>query len=312
MTESDQTNPNYPSQDDTINLRELFSLLWGGRKLIIIITSVFTLCSLVYALSLTNYYKSVSVLNLANAPNEMAALSRYSGLASMAGISLPSGGAEQQGTIILNTIVSRVFLKHLLSFEDILPSIMAVKSYDSESKKLVFNSNIYDAANKQWLQAKPSYIETYDVYRGLVEVIYDWSVGIISVTVEHKSPIFAKEFLDLIIRETDALIRQKDLQQSSDAIEYLVSELSKTSLIDMKNSINQMVRSQLETQMMAQISTDYVLKIIEPPFIPEKKSKPNRSFFVVLGTILGLVLGIVLILTRHYYVLNATEQASRP
>jgi capsule polysaccharide export protein KpsE/RkpR len=249
---------------------------------------------------------------LANAPNEMAALSRYSGLASMAGISLPSGGAEQQGTIILNTIVSRVFLKHLLSFEDILPSIMAVKSYDSESKKLVFNSNIYDAANKQWLQAKPSYIETYDVYRGLVEVIYDWSVGIISVTVEHKSPIFAKEFLDLIIRETDALIRQKDLQQSSDAIEYLVSELSKTSLIDMKNSINQMVRSQLETQMMAQISTDYVLKIIEPPFIPEKKSKPNRSFFVVLGTILGLVLGIVLILTRHYYVLNATEQASRP
>ena len=110
-----------------------------------------------------------------------------------------------------------------------------------------------------------------------------------------------KEFLDLIIREADSLMREKDLQQSSDALEYLINEISKTSLIDMKSSMNQLIQSQLETQMMAKISTDYALKVIEPPFIPERKFSPSRSLISLVGTMLGFVLGIVWVLIRHYY-----------
>ena len=46
MTELDQTNPNNTFQDDKINLKELIDLIWGGRFLIILITSVFVLGSI--------------------------------------------------------------------------------------------------------------------------------------------------------------------------------------------------------------------------------------------------------------------------
>ena len=307
MINQDQTTQNLASKENLIDLKELFNLLWEGKKLIILITSIFALCSVFYALSLSNYYKSMAVLTTKGESNDMGSLSRYSGIASLAGISMPSSGADQ-GSLIVNTIMSRAFLKHLLSFEDVLPSLVAAKSYDNESKKLVFDPNIYDAVNKKWLQTKPSYIEAYDIYRSQLTVIYDSNIGLIDVHIEHISPIFAKDLLELIIRETDALIRQKDLQQSSDALDYLVSEISKTSLIDMKSSMNQLIQSQLETQMMAKISTDYALNVIEPAFIPEKKFKPSRSLICLIGTMLGFVIGFSLIVIRHYYAFQMNKQ----
>ena len=307
MIEQDQSNKNYSFQDDSIDFKELLNLISDGKKLIILITAVFALCSVLVALSLTNYYKSQTVLTTTDGSNEMASLSRYNSIASLAGISMPSSGIDK-GSLIVNTIMSRAFLKHLLSFEDILPSIMAAKSYDIETKKLVFNSKIYDATNKQWFGAKPSYIETYDVYMKQLTVTYDANLGLIRLHTEHISPIFAKEFLDLIIKEADTLLRQKDLKQSSDAIDYLIAEISKTSLVEIKSSINHLIQSQLETQMLAKISTDYALMVIEPPFIPEKKFKPSRSLICLFGIILGFVTGILWILRQHYFALNNIKQ----
>jgi len=300
MMEPDQTNQSFTIQDDTVDLKELFGLLWEGRKLIILITFVFALGSIFYALSLNNYYKSEAILNLSDQQSELSALSRYSGLASMAGINIKGSGGDK-GALITNTIRSRAFLKHLLSVENILPSIMAPKSYDQESKKLVFDSDVYDAANKKWIQAQPSYLQAYSVYMGQLNVNYDPLIRIIDISIEHLSPIFAKEFLDLVIREADALMRQKDLQQSSDALAYLTSEISKTSLVAMKSSMNQLVQSQLETHMMAKISSSYILQVIEPPFIPEIRSKPSsRSLICLLVTITGFVLSCLWILMRHF------------
>ena len=58
MTPPEQTNPNHNYPSDEINLKELWDVLWGGKKLIILITAFFAICSVFYASNLTNYYKS--------------------------------------------------------------------------------------------------------------------------------------------------------------------------------------------------------------------------------------------------------------
>ncbi|PPR15038.1 MAG: hypothetical protein CFH43_00978, partial [Proteobacteria bacterium] len=63
------------------------------------------------------------------------------------------------------------------------------------------------------------------------------------------SPIFAKEFLDTIIREGDKMLREFDMQVSIDSLEYLNVELATTKLLNIKSSINQMILSQLQTKM---------------------------------------------------------------
>jgi len=62
----------------------------------------------------------------------------------------------------------------------------------------------------------------------------------------------------------------------------------------------QLIEEQTKTIMLANVSKDYVFDIIDPPVVPERKSKPSRALICVLGTLLGGMLGVVLVLVRHY------------
>ena len=307
MTQLDQTHQNSSFKDITVDLKELVDLLWKGKKVIISVTSVIALSTMFYALSLTNYYQSVSTMSMMNTDSKMSSsFSGMGGLASFAGINL--SGEMTKGAMIVNTINSRSFLKHLLSFDGVLPSMMAAESYDSESKKVVFDSDIYDAAKKEWIGAQPHYLEAYKVYRGMVSVDFHDVRNTIFLTSEHISPIFAQEFLALIIREADNTIRQQDVKRSSEAVEYLTSELSKTALTEIRTSINVLLQRQLEQQMRGGISSNFVINVIDPPFVPIEKIRPSRTFICLVGTFFGFVIGVFWVVLRQHYTLNQIKQ----
>ncbi|MDG2297496.1 MAG: hypothetical protein P8L75_04830, partial [Gammaproteobacteria bacterium] len=177
------------------------------------------------------------------------------------------------------------------------------------SKELLFDQKIYDSETKIWKMKpnknrpiKPSYLEVHEVYmKSVMSISQDKLTGFISIHVEHISPIFAKEFLELIIREANSLLRKRDMEESSKAIEYLTSELSKNPFVEIKESINSLIEAQLEKQMLAQINEDYILIEIDPPFVAEKKSKPIRSLIFVFGATLGGMLSLCIVLIRHYF-----------
>ena len=304
-------NSNKPQQisfdDDDIDIKEVFVVLWKNKKIIILMTAIFAVGSILIALNLTNYYKSEVILSVdegVNAKDSLGAGAR--GLASLGGLSLGSN-VGSKASIAIETIQSRAFLKHLITFDNVLPSIMAPKSFDSESKKILFDQKLYNENNGEWLrnasgnqQSKPSYLETHEIYMKQLSISQSKKTNLITISIEHLSPIFAKELLSLIVGEVNELLRNKDLRESSDAIAFLNSEMPKASLISMKDAINQLVQSQLETQMMAKINTEYILKVIEPPFEPERKSKPSRSMIVILGTFAGGIFAIMWVMIRQY------------
>ena len=294
-----------PYFDDEIDLRELFNVLWTAKKLIIQITAIFAIGSVVYSLSLNNHYKSESLF-LARSASENQGLSQYSSLAAMAGISLPSS-REDKAAQMIELIKSRKFVKHLMTFENILPSILAAKSYNNSTQELLFNQKLYESETKTWKNKPknnrtmiPSYLEAHKAYLGMLSIAQDKKTGFISINIEHISPVFSKDFLELIIRESNELLRKKDMEESKQGLEYLTSELSKTPFVEIKESINALIEVQLETQMLAQINQDYILIEIEPPFIPEQKSKPSRALICVTGTMLGGMLSVLIVLIRHY------------
>ena len=296
MIDQDQTNLNSSFEDDRIDVAELFGFLWEGKKTIITVTTVFFLSSIFYALSLNHYYKSTSTLSVIEAVSGGGSMG---GLASIAGISIQQVGVK--GPRFINTLRSRAFLNHLISTdENILPALMAVDSYDIESKKLIFNSDVYDAANKEWLIPKPDYLEAFPYYMENLYSYYHDQRRIIDLQFEHVSPIFAKEFLDSIIREGDKVLREFDMQVSIDSLEYLNVELAETKLLNIKSSINQMILTQMQTKMTTQLGYNYVVKIIDPPFVPLYPSRPSRRFIVIVSTLGGLVVGILLVLMRQY------------
>ena len=298
-------NDDYPN--DEIDLKEIIDALWQGKRLIILITAFFAVCSVIYSLSLKNYYISESIL-VARESQDSSILNQYAGLASIAGIGLP-GSSGDKVTEVMEIIKSREFVKHLMTFENVLPSMMAAKRFDSGSGELIYDKKLYDVKNKKWLSdqndsksIEPSYIEAHKAYQGMLSISRNKNTGLIYASFEHISPIFARDFLSLIIKEANILKRDKDIETSTKALSYLKKELSQTPLVEIKESINQLIEAQLETQMMANIHEEYSLAIIEPPFVPEEKSKPNRKIICLFGTALGGILSILLVLVRYYNV----------
>jgi len=135
----------------------------------------------------------------------------------------------------------------------------------------------------------------------MISMVKDKMTGHISIGVEHISPVFAKEFLTLIIQEANNLNRDIDIESSSKALSYLSIELSQTPQLEVKKSISKLIEHQFETRMMASIHDDYVLIPLEPPFVPERKSGPIRSLIVILSTLVAGMLSVMTVLIRHYF-----------
>ena len=294
MSETNFKSTGYDS-DNEIKLRELFDSLIEQKSLIIGITAFFAIGSLIYSFFLTDLYRSEAILSLKD-ESSTSTKSRLNSVAQLTGLNLASQ-SENKGAVVTETVKSRDFVKHLITFEDVLPGLMAYKAYNKGNGIITFDDSKYISETKKWINT-PSLMETHKEYvRNVVSIYQDKAdTGFIYVSVTHPSPTFSKFLLELIVQEMNELVRQRDLKESENALSYLKNELSNTKLIEMKQSINLLIQSQLETQMMAKIGNDYVFRIIEPPFLPEEKVAPRKKLITFLGTSLGFILASIYIL----------------
>lgn len=297
---------------DEFNFLEFITAVWAHRKMILSITGIFSLSAIIYALYLPNIYSSEALLttvddsDVGGGIREIA--SRYSGLASAAGVSISSSG-ESKADLIIATIQSRAFFRHLLTFDFVLPGLMAAEHYDLKTLSLQYDRNVYDSEKKMWVNAPPSALEAYKTYSDLLEIDQDNRSGFIFLIFNHISPEFAYQFNNLIVNELNNQIRTRHLNESTTALDYLKSELSSTSQIEVQQSISQLIEAQLKVQMLANIRKDYMIRAIDPAFLPEEKSAPRKTRIVILGTIIGMILGIFLSIIRNAFFENKFKNA---
>ena len=297
--------------DDEIGIKELFQVLWEGKALIAIVTSLATIVSVVVALSLPNIYQSTATLapKSSNGTGGLSRLaSQYGGLASLAGIRLGGLGSDgmTKSAIALEKMKSLSFFKQQL-YEDLLVDLMAVESWDPSTRQLMYDDEIYDSASSKWLrevdpprQAQPSDQEAHEAFLKLVSISEDKQTGLISVSVEHESPDTAKQWVELMVGRVSEDLRSKDIREAEESIKFLEAQREKTSLVSLDEVFAQLIEEQTKTIMLANVSKDYVFDVIDPPVAPELKSKPSRALICVLGTLLGGMLGVVVVLIRHY------------
>lgn len=305
---TDQTTQTYV--DDEIDLKELFATLWGSKKLIISITILFMFLGATYALLQTNIYRATTVLASVSGENKSNGLmSQFGGLASLAGVSLPSAGGDR-ATLAIEVIQSHAFLQALIDKYNILPALMATYDVD-ENKQPVFNPEMFDVIEHQWLEStplfgekptslKPSLQKAFKTYQSNLSVIQDKDTGFIKVSFEHSSPVFAKDIVNYIVKEANDNIRKNDVKEAQNSIAFLNEQIQKTSISEVKMGLYELVRQQTKTIMVSQANQEYVFRTIDPPLVPEEKFKPKRALIVVLFMMLGGMLSVMYVLIRKY------------
>ena len=300
------TNKDLDSRyDDEIDLFELVKTIWAGKWLIILVSVAAGLMSAWVSLQLPNVYTvEVKVAPVEQDGNSQinSMLAQYGGLASLAGIPIPTGGGGQTD-LLLEVLQSRSFLTQFIENSGIAVRLLATESYDPISIKETIDATQYDEVAGGWIRTvepprtpEPSSQELYQAFREALTVTKDKTSPLITISFEHRSPVLGYDILSRLVKRIDDFARAKDKTKSEQSIQYLEEKLSQTRLVDVEKVLYQMIETQTKTLMLAEVNKDYAFQVIDEPVIPERRSKPNRVLIVVLSTLVGGMLSVLWVL----------------
>ncbi|WMS94874.1 Wzz/FepE/Etk N-terminal domain-containing protein [Pseudoalteromonas sp. HL-AS2] len=295
--------------DDEIDLRELFAVIWQGKWLIIAITALFAVASVVYAMNQPNIYKSEALLAAAEQEQAggLASLAgQFGGLASLAGVNL-GGGSSNKAQLAIEVLKSRQFTSDFIQKHNVLPDLMAAKSWDMQANKVIYDSEIFDAQNNKWLREvqapfkpKPSMQEAFKVFSKIISTNTDKETGMVTLSVEHVSPYVAQQWVSWLIKDINKTMKERDVLEAIKSTDFLTQQLEQTKIADIRAVLYKLVEEQTKTIMFAKVRDEYVFKTIDMALVPEEKFKPKRALIALLGTLLGGILGMLVVIVKYF------------
>ncbi|WP_351089108.1 Wzz/FepE/Etk N-terminal domain-containing protein [Shewanella sp. S1-49-MNA-CIBAN-0167] len=305
------SQPMTNAQDDEIDLRELFSVIWQGKWLIIAITAVFAIGSVIFAINQPNIYKSEALLAPADSEQGGGGLGalagQFGGLASMAGINLGGGGGVDKTQMAIEVMKSRQFTSDFIQNHNILPDLMAAKKWNIADNSISYDEDVYNAADNKWLREvqlpfkpEPSMQEAYKEFSKIIAVNAAKDTGMVTVSVEHLSPQVAQQWVNWLVADINNEMKQRDVAEANRSKAFLQTQIQQTNVADIRTILYKLIEEQTKTIMFAEVRDEYVFKTIDPAFVPEEKAKPKRALICVLGTMLGGMLAVMLVLIRYF------------
>ena len=207
-----------------------------------------------------------------------SALSQFGGLAAMAGISIPSDSNVEQ---VVATLQSRKFLRAFIKEKNLLPILF---------------EEIWDADRKAWIveskEDEPTEQQAVGLFKGLLSIDEDTKSGLITLSVSWKDPEVAAEWTNDLVKQLNEQLRGQAIADSKKRVGYLEQELAKTTLQDMRAVLYNLLESEKQKAMLANVNEDFALEVIDPAVGPEEREKPKRKLIVALGCVCGGFLGI--------------------
>lgn len=293
-------------EPEDIDILKVFSTLWSGKWFIIAITVMAAVASLAISLSMPNIYRAQALL----APVDdsvsgglMAIAGQLGGLASLAGVDIDEGKTSK--TVIgLEVLKSRSFLSSFIERRQILVPLVAGYKWDHAGEKLDLDPKLYDESTKTWVgfgegdTAKPSEWKAYAKLISILNVAQSKDSGLITLSVDHPSPVLAKLWVTWLIEDVNEYMREREIEEAQKSIEYLKMELDKTALSDMRQIFFQLIEKQIQRIMLAKVRDEYLFKTIDPPVTPEEKIGPRRASILAISCMVALVFAAALVLMR--------------
>lgn len=276
--------PPYQIEEDELNLIDYWRVLVRYKVMIIVITLLATAGGFAVAYTMTPIFRAETLLAPVS-EDEQGAMgsiaSQFGGIASLAGISLGSGGSSTEQA--LATLKARSFILPFIEEHNLMPVLFADQWNDSA---------------KAWISKSAGDVPTkeaaYSKFGDMLAVTSDKKNGLVTVAVEWKEPQQAAQWVNELVTRLNRHEKQLAIKETEQSIEFLKNELTKTSVLDLQQAIYRLLEAQTKKVMLANARDQYAFKVIDPAVAPEQKIKPKKALIVSLGFMVGLMLSVLL------------------
>ncbi len=266
-----------------VSLLDVVGILWDARRLVIGLTAFIVLAAVVYALLATEWYRAEVLAAPAEERSNSVLSGQLGNLAALAGVKV--GGGDAEAVAFLR---SRTLVRDFIEKNDLLP--------------VLFHEE-WDAAKNQWTSTggePPDIREGVRFFRETVlNVREDPITQLITVSVLWTDPVVAAGWANSLVKEANEQMRQRALSEANVNLGYLESELSKTSIVTLQQSLGRLLESELQKLMLARGSEEFSFRVIDKAVPPDQRVKPRRTLIVLAAGVLGGFFSIAVVLIRH-------------
>jgi len=273
------------NEEDSIDLIELFSILWLNKKFIVKVTLLFFLVGIAYSLSLKNIYRSSSIFyphyeKIDNSSN-------LKSLAGLAGINFDSESSSNIPSslypkLISSPIFKKKILDEIINFEGVELSyrdyLLANSSSFNIKGLLVFPitflgnliANEEDIINDNYSDILNFSKEEYQIHQNLTDIILlnlNEKEGFVELSVDDKNPYVASQIAKIAKNILQESIIDFKIKNVNDTYKFISDqlEIAKINFYILQDSLakfkdkNKNIKSDLFLNQFSRIESEYNL-----------------------------------------------------
>ncbi|MCG8670039.1 MAG: hypothetical protein MI867_11540, partial [Pseudomonadales bacterium] len=230
--------------------------------------------------------------------------SQLGGIAPLIGVQMQ--GSENKSLIALELMKTWGFLESFIERNKLQVEVYGVIGWDESKNELVIDKSLYDVEQASWVELdsgeslEPTSWDLFETLADKIQVSVDDSSGLVSISVEHYSPHVAKKMVELLVVSINRHMQALDKEEAIKSIKYLKAQIGKTNIAEMHSIFYELIEEQTKKLMLAEVSEEYVFKVLSQPKIAEKKSKPKRALMLIMHVALASVISIIFVIARNY------------
>jgi uncharacterized protein involved in exopolysaccharide biosynthesis len=260
---------------EDLDLAVLSRLLWRRRRLMAIGSLMGALLFGIWAFTAQPWFRAQVVVTPArerNTSGGSALASELGGLASLAGVDITPGamGNMQTSAAVLD---SRYLAEEFIRRNGLLPELQRASS---RNKTLWWATDYFK--------------------KGVLTIVKDQRKGVTTVTFDWSDPATTARWANGYVALANELIRNHAIQDATRNIAYLNEQIAKTSDVDLRKVMYNLIESETRTLMLAKGRPEYAFQVVDPAVTPEFKAGPHRLTLTLIGLTVGFSFAAVIAL----------------
>ena len=296
------------SLNDEINLKDLFFNLWHGKIYIILVCLVSIFLASQYLQSAERKYTVLYSLKPVGETKNSSPISGLGGLASIAGIQLPSNSSNDFQIfkeLIYTTEVSEIIFENNKIIKEIFSSEWN-ETLDNYSKPKKNKTQILVNDLKRLLTGSIEMDYTPPNPRRLanfiaqnIEIDEEKGTGFLKIKSETSKP---ELILSLIIEATkasDKIMRQRYISFSTEPLIFYKEKLRSARSREHREALAELISKEDQRLMFASRGRYFIAEPYKNPTISLHPTAPKPKLILALSLVLGLFLGATFVLVRN-------------
>ena len=267
------------SSEHEVDVVALWWAVWDQKYLVIAIAAVCALIALFVGFTMTPVYRATVVVTPTN-DQALSENSSLGGLASFAGLGLGMSGEQLERAAVLQ---SRHLVEGFVRKSDVFAELFA-------------------QAKKAGIKDPGSTWKTTERFRKTVlDIQPDKLKGTTTITVDWTDPAVAALWANEFVALANKLMRDKAIADSTRNIAFLDKEIDKTSSVEIRRAMYNLIEQETKTLMLASGRVEYAFSVVDPAVAPQVRVRPWRSLILLSGVTIGLFLGCFVVYCRERF-----------